>query len=146
MSFLARIFNPKKSSTKVKFRREGDAARDAKRWNEAAANYSAYLTLAPDDNKIFVQCGNCLKEAGKLEQSLAAYDSAIALDDADSDVFLQRGHLLKLMGRPQAEPARESSVRRTIGAAKRWLSDRGGTVTADYSGIVRTHNARSVGG
>ncbi len=101
MSFLARIFNPKKSSTKVKFRREGDAARDAKRWNEAAANYSAYLTLAPDDNKIFVQCGNCLKEAGKLEQSLAAYDSAIALDDADSDVFLQRGHLLKLMGRPQ---------------------------------------------
>ncbi len=104
-NFFNRIFNPKKSSTKIKFRREGDAARDARRWNEAAANYSAYLTLAPEDAKIFVQCGNCLKEAGKLEQALAAYNSAIALDDLDSDAFLQRGHLLKIMGRAQEAAA-----------------------------------------
>ena len=76
----------------------GDRARDAQRWDEAAAHYAAHLRRRPEDFSAWVQRGNCLKEAGHYEDALAAYRDAIAINERNADVHLQKGHLLKVMG------------------------------------------------
>jgi glycosyltransferase involved in cell wall biosynthesis len=80
-------------------RRAGDRARDARRWNEAAAHYADFLERNPGNVDIRVQLGNCLKEDGRLADALIAYDLAIKLNETHADAYLQRGHLLKIMGR-----------------------------------------------
>ena len=76
-----------------------DAARDARRWGEAAAAYAAFLRLRPDDRGILVQHGHCLKEGGDPAAALELYRRAEAMEDGDADIHLQIGHALKLLGR-----------------------------------------------
>lgn len=76
-----------------------DAARDARRWAEAAEAYGAYLELRPGERGILVQRGHCLKEDGDPAAALALYRRAEAMDPADADIHLQIGHALKLLGR-----------------------------------------------
>jgi tetratricopeptide (TPR) repeat protein len=80
--------------------RIGDAARDARRWGEAAGHYRAHLALHPDDAGIWVQLGHALKETGDWPAAEAAYREAIALRPQDHDAPLHLGHALKLQGRP----------------------------------------------
>jgi glycosyltransferase involved in cell wall biosynthesis len=77
----------------------GDAARDARRWAEAAEAYGAYLRLRPADRGILVQRGHCLKEDGDPGAALALYRRAEAMQPDDPDIHLQIGHALKLLGR-----------------------------------------------
>lgn len=77
----------------------GDAARDARRWPEAASAYAAFLRLHPDDRGILVQHGHCLKESGDPAAALALYRRAEAMDPDEADIHLQVGHALKLLGR-----------------------------------------------
>jgi glycosyltransferase involved in cell wall biosynthesis len=79
--------------------RAGDAARDARRWAEAAAQYGAYLELRPDDRGILIQRGHCVKEAGDPAAALILYRRAEAIEPGEPDIHLQIGHALKLMGR-----------------------------------------------
>jgi glycosyltransferase involved in cell wall biosynthesis len=79
-----------------------DAARDARRWSEAAEAYGAYLRLRPDDRGIIVQRGHCLKEAGDPGAALALYRQAEAMEPDEPDIHLQIGHALKLLGRTGA--------------------------------------------
>ncbi|WP_426954482.1 glycosyltransferase [Muricoccus radiodurans] len=80
-------------------RRAGDAARDARRWAEAAAAYGEYLARRPDDRGILVQRGHALKESGDPEAALALYHQAAAMAPGDADIHVQIGHALKLLGR-----------------------------------------------
>lgn len=80
-------------------RSAGDAARDARDWASAVAQYQAYLASSPDDAGIWVQLGNCAKEAGQHKTSFDAYTKALSLQPAVADTHLQLGHLCKLVGR-----------------------------------------------
>jgi glycosyltransferase involved in cell wall biosynthesis len=77
----------------------GDAARDARRWAEAAAAYGAYLRQRPEDRGILVQRGHCLKEDGDPAAALELYRRAEAMQPDDADIHMQIGHALKLLGR-----------------------------------------------
>lgn len=77
----------------------GDAARDAGRWDAAAAHYADHLAQAPQDWAIWVQLGHARKESGDLDGALSAYESALAVAPQDADLHLQLGHLHKLAGR-----------------------------------------------
>jgi glycosyltransferase involved in cell wall biosynthesis len=94
---LGRLFKGRRQDRNLL--RSADAARDARRWAEAATAYAAVVAQHPDRCAAWVQLGNCAKEAGDYAQALNAYDMAIGLDDKNADTFLQKGHLLKLMGR-----------------------------------------------
>jgi len=77
----------------------GDNHRDRKQWRDAAEAYTRHLELYPDDDAIWIQCGNCLKEAGDFARSMAAYKKAEQLNATNFDVHLQLGHLNKITGR-----------------------------------------------
>ena len=80
-----------------------DAARDARRWPEAARLYRAFLLSQPDAFGIWVQAGHAEKEAGNLTAAMSCYSTARRLNARDADLHLQIGHLLKLMGQfPEA--------------------------------------------
>ncbi|MFH5924929.1 glycosyltransferase [Roseomonas xinghualingensis] len=101
---------------------DADAARDARRWAEAAGAYAAYLRLRPDDRGAIVQHGHCLKEAGDPGAALALYRRAEAMDAEDPDIHLQIGHALKLLGRlgAAAEAYGQAVVLDPTGAAAWW--------------------------
>ncbi|WP_140882517.1 glycosyltransferase [Muricoccus nepalensis] len=80
-------------------RARADAARDGRRWAEAAEGYAAFLRLRPDDRGILVQQGHCVKEAGDPAAALALYRRAEAMEPRDADIHLQIGHALKVLGR-----------------------------------------------
>ncbi|WP_052401772.1 glycosyltransferase [Muricoccus aerilatus] len=76
-----------------------DAARDNRRWEEAAEAYAAFLRLRPNDRGILIQQGHCVKEAGDPAAALELYRRAEAMEGRDADIHLQIGHALKLLGR-----------------------------------------------
>lgn len=79
----------------------GDAARDVRRWAEAASSYRAALELSPDWWEIWVQYGHALKESGRHEDAELAYRKALSVQPAVADTHIQLGHLLKLRGRKE---------------------------------------------
>jgi glycosyltransferase involved in cell wall biosynthesis len=76
-----------------------DAARDARRWNDAAQIYGEYLGLRPEDAPIWVQLGHALKESGNLGDAEGAYKRSLELVPDVADTQLQLGHLYKQMRR-----------------------------------------------
>jgi len=77
----------------------GDNHRDRMQWRDAAEAYARHLELYPDDDAIWIQCGNCLKEAGDFASSMAAYKNAERLNAKNFEVHLQLGHLNKVASR-----------------------------------------------
>jgi glycosyltransferase involved in cell wall biosynthesis len=75
-----------------------DAARDTRRWGEAAEAYAAYLARRPEHWQIRVQEGHCRKEAGDVARALSLYRQAEELAPADADLKRQIGHALRLLG------------------------------------------------
>ena len=78
--------------------RKGAAARDARRWDEAANHYRRYLHYRPRDFAIWVQLGHMLAEAGDAEGADLAYRTADGLGPDDADLALCRGHLARRTG------------------------------------------------
>jgi tetratricopeptide (TPR) repeat protein len=76
-----------------------DAARDARRWVEAAEGYEAVLKRDPQVAPIWVQYGHMLKEAGQRDEARRAYERALELEPGNADTHLQMGHLLKITNR-----------------------------------------------
>ncbi|WP_143736941.1 tetratricopeptide repeat protein [Erythrobacter tepidarius] len=76
----------------------GDAARDQRKWREAAEHYGRALTESPRNQPIWVQYGHALKESAQLAAAEDAYRRAIALEPEDGDAHLQLGHCLKVKG------------------------------------------------
>ncbi len=83
---------------RMRWRREGDAARDAKTWTAATHAYERHLNLVPDDHAIWVQYGHALKEAGNLARALAAYEQANLLKPGDKDLTVHLHHLWQRLG------------------------------------------------
>jgi hypothetical protein len=78
---------------------EGDRARDARGWADAARFYWRALDRLPGLMPIWVQLGHALKEHGDYGGAEAAYRRALALDEGAADSHLQLGHLMKMQGR-----------------------------------------------
>ena len=76
-----------------------NAARDQRRWGEAAAQYRAYLAHFADDAPLWIQLGNVVKEAGDLSAGEQAYRRAAEIAPRDPEAHLQLGHVFKLQGR-----------------------------------------------
>lgn len=83
---------------RLQWRREGDAARDAKNWTAAAHAYERHLNLTLEDHAIWVQYGHALKEAGSFERALAAYEQADLLKPSDRDLTTHLHHLRQQLG------------------------------------------------
>jgi len=90
-----------------------DAARDARRWREAAKGYAEALRLAPKRADLHVQHGHALKESGDVRTAEAAYRRALDLAPDVADTWLQLGHLMTVTGRPDvaAEAYAEAVLR-----------------------------------
>jgi tetratricopeptide (TPR) repeat protein len=82
--------------------RKADAARDARKWAEAARLYEQAVAVNPHNGPIWVQLGNMRKEAGWLDLADQAYAEASQRMPRNADLHLQIGHLRKLMGDPGA--------------------------------------------
>lgn len=78
---------------------KADAARDAREWAEARANYEHALRIDPDLQHIWIQLGHAAKESGDHFAAECAYRKALQLNPQDADGFLQFGHLMKITGR-----------------------------------------------
>lgn len=76
-----------------------NAARDEKRWRDAAALYREALLLDPGRTGLHVQAGHMFKEAGEFIEAEAHYAIAATLTPNDPDLALQQGHFFKLAGR-----------------------------------------------
>lgn len=79
--------------------RMADAARDDRRWRDAAELYGKYLSLRSTDAAIWVQLGHALKESGKMNEAEDAYKRGLELAPDVADTQLQLGHLYKKMRR-----------------------------------------------
>jgi tetratricopeptide (TPR) repeat protein len=79
--------------------RQGDAARDAQRWERACSEYEHALERNPSLDHIWVQLGHTRKEIGRLSDAEMAYKRALAQKPGTADTHLQLGHLMKIMGR-----------------------------------------------
>lgn len=97
-SLQSALMRKKRSQAMQSPRLQGDRARDARDWINAAARYREHLTTNPHDGAIHVQLGHALKEAGSLGDALDAYRSALARMPRDADLLLSIGHVHKLMG------------------------------------------------
>jgi tetratricopeptide (TPR) repeat protein len=78
---------------RVRWRRKGDASREARNWLEAAHAYERYLNIEPSDDAIWVQYGHALKEAGILRSALIAYERSRELNPNDLDRDIHLFHL-----------------------------------------------------
>ena len=110
------IFNPaaRKNRNIVRL---ANAARDSRKYLEAALLYENALRLAPDDAAIHIQCGHMFKEAGDITSAEAHYLRAKQLTPADPDLALQLGHFYKVAGRL---PEAEASYKRAMELAPVW--------------------------
>jgi ADP-heptose:LPS heptosyltransferase len=94
-----------------------DAARDERRFGDAAALYEEALRLNPSHAAIRIQCGHMHKEAGQRAQAELHYAEAWRLVPGDADLALQLGHFYKGDGR--LEQARQA-YRRAVDLAPDW--------------------------
>jgi glycosyltransferase involved in cell wall biosynthesis len=81
------------------FVKKGDAARDAKDWDNARAFYEQALRIDPARQPIWIQLGHAAKEGSDFISAESAYRKAVELNPGDADAHLQLGHLLKISGR-----------------------------------------------
>jgi ADP-heptose:LPS heptosyltransferase len=76
-----------------------NAARDARRYQDAAALYEEALLMDSANAAIHIQCGHMHKEAGQRSAAELHYAEARRLDPQDADLALQLGHFYKVGGR-----------------------------------------------
>jgi ADP-heptose:LPS heptosyltransferase len=79
--------------------KRADAARDARRFDAAAALFGEALRLRPDHQGVRIQYAHMLKETGQLDQAEQHYTEAQRLRPEDADLALQLGHFYKVAGR-----------------------------------------------
>jgi glycosyltransferase involved in cell wall biosynthesis/Flp pilus assembly protein TadD len=97
--FFRKNEQKQKNNLIIQLLTDGNAARDAKQWQEAARAYQQYLKYNKMDVAIWTQLGHALKESGDLFGGERAYRKGLALRPNDSELHLQIGHVLKVQGR-----------------------------------------------
>ena len=70
-----------------------NAARDQRRWADAAHGYRQALAADPDLTHIWIQLGNMAKELGDIGEAERAYLEALRRRPGMAEVYLQLGHL-----------------------------------------------------
>lgn len=96
---LASSLRPKSGSDAGLFVRRAEAARDERRFRDAATLFAEALRIEPDRGPLHVQAGHMFKEAGDLAAAEQHYHRAAALMPRDADLALQFGHFYKMAGR-----------------------------------------------
>lgn len=86
---------PAQFQSALQFLAEADAARDDRRWQDAARLYKQYLAARPGDAPIWVQLGHAFKESGDLQEAERAYKQSLELAPDIADTHMQLGHLYK---------------------------------------------------
>ncbi|MGF6965265.1 glycosyltransferase involved in cell wall biosynthesis [Paraburkholderia sp. WC7.3g] len=76
--------------------RLGDAARDERAWDRAAAHYRDALEINPKADGIWVQLGHSQKELGMFGKAEESYRRALDLNPENSDTSVQLGHLFSV--------------------------------------------------
>jgi radical SAM protein with 4Fe4S-binding SPASM domain len=79
--------------------RNGDVARDQRRWPDAREAYARALRRKPSLAHIWVQYGHALKESGAPAEAEAAYRRSLALRPDVADTHLQLGRVLVMLAR-----------------------------------------------
>lgn len=97
MSIIRRI-TAWNNSDEQALRKKGDAARDARSWQEAVGFYARYLERTPEDAAIWVQLGHAQKESGDLTAAERAYLRSLSIEPSSPDTYVQLGHIEKLRG------------------------------------------------
>lgn len=97
MSIIRRI-TAWNNSDEQALRKKGDAARDARSWQEAVGFYARYLERTPEDAAIWVQLGHAQKESGDLTAAERAYLRSLSIEPSSPDTHVQLGHIEKLRG------------------------------------------------
>lgn len=95
-----------------------NAARDARRFRDAAVLYEEALHVDPDNTAIRIQCGHMHKEAGQRAPAEAHYAEAQRQTPQDADLAMQIGHFYKVAGR--LDEAREA-YRTALALAPDWM-------------------------
>ncbi len=76
-----------------------DAARDERRFREAAVLYEEAIRLGAPGGGVHVQAGHMFKESGDFAAAERHYDEAARRMPKDADLALQLGHFYKIAGR-----------------------------------------------
>jgi ADP-heptose:LPS heptosyltransferase len=97
--------------------RQGDAARDARRYPVAAALYEEALRFAPGSRGLHIQAGHMFKESGDFGAAELHYLAARKLGPDTADFALQWGHFCKVAGRPDEA---EAAYRRALELRPGW--------------------------
>jgi tetratricopeptide (TPR) repeat protein len=66
---------------------------DYQRWRDAAAEYTRYLTLSPDDPTGWYALGQIREHQGRPLEAIAAYSNTLELDPSHVDGLVRRGTL-----------------------------------------------------
>ena len=87
-------------------KQRGNAAREGRRWQAAAALFEEALAIGGRDGRLHIQCGHMFKEAGDYRRAADHYRAASQLLPDDADLALQLGHFHKTVNEPaEAEQA-----------------------------------------
>lgn len=97
--------------------RLANAARDEKRFHDAATLYAEALKQNPSDSGVHIQAGHMFKEAGQFADAELHYMAAMRLTPEDAELALQLGHFFKVSGRLREAAA---SYRRALALSPGW--------------------------
>lgn len=113
-----------------------NAARDERRFQDAATLYAEALRLGPENAAIHIQCGHMYKEVGQFDLAYDHYGRAEQLEPRNADLMLQIGHFHKVAGRPAM--ARDY-YERALAAAPGWAAAQGELRALDeWASRIRT--------
>lgn len=81
------------------FYNRGLAEMDARKWEDAAADFKRSAGISPQLEPIHYELGRAYANSGRLEEALAQFDTAISIKPDDDKAYFVKGMLLKQMHR-----------------------------------------------
>jgi ADP-heptose:LPS heptosyltransferase len=123
--------------------KRADAARDQRRFREAATLYEEALAVGRDRPGIFVQAGHMRKEAGDLGLAEQHYQEAAKRLPEDADLALQLGHFYKVLGRVHDAA---TQYQRALALKPGWAVADDELANLAKSGVVVAGSADEAGG
>ena len=85
--------------------RQGLAAEQAQRFDEAAAHFRAAIAEQPDEARYHYALAAACKRLGRLDEAVSAYRAALARSPEDADIRVDLGLALKDQGRLEESQA-----------------------------------------
>ncbi len=111
-TFMGALRKTAPQKTAQQWRKEGDALRELKRYEEALSAYEQALRLDPNFADAYINKGIALRELKRQEEALAAYEQALRLDPNYAVAHNNKGNVLDDLKRyEEALAAYELAIR-----------------------------------